>query len=428
MRSLVARLRLGAAGLDAGTRRARLGAIMACLIVVVAYLSAFIYLGLTVPAGSSRDTDLYFDYGKRLLAGQTPYRDFVLEYPPLAAVLFAIPARFARDIVGFRQLFALQMLVVSLSAAVITAGALRRFALPGPHLAVLLIPPLWLVAAGRSIVFERFDLAPGVLTLLALVLFANRSDRLAWLVLGLGVALKLWPVIVAPLFTIVALQRRTPRQLLTDGGFFVVASIAPAAIVTRGDLSSMTTFFNYHLTRGLEIEALASSLLLPWQMFTGGALRWIPSHGSIEIAGSLARRLASLSLPLTGLALLATYTVAWRSHKETRDPAREFDWLVRFAMAVTLAFMLAGKVLSPQFLLWLVPTAALVRDRRAIVWTLITATLLLSQWLFPEHWKELLSFAPREVGLLLLRNLLLIALFAVLITSRFAVSRNPPRA
>ena len=73
-----------------------------------------------------------------------------------------------------------------------------------------------------------------------------------------------------------------------------------------------------------------------------------------------------------------------------------------------------GKVLSPQYLIWLVPLVALVGGRRGIAAVaLLAAALLATQAWFPErYWEYVYEFDRAWV--VLTRNLLLVALLAVL--------------
>src|SRR5262249_11909159 len=95
-----------------------------------------------------------------------------------------------------------------------------------------------------------------------------------------------------------------------------------------------------------------------------------------------------------------------------RDRSREE--LVRYAAAAVVAFIALGKVLSPQFLIWLIPLIPLVR--RWSVAVLYAAALVLTQAWFPKHyWSYALSFSEPVTWLVLLRDAVLIALLVALL-------------
>jgi hypothetical protein len=89
---------------------------------------------------------------------------------------------------------------------------------------------------------------------------------------------------------------------------------------------------------------------------------------------------------------------------------------VRASAAAVVAFVALGKVLSPQFLIWLVPLVPLVRGRRGVAAAaLLALAMVLTQLWFPyRYWDLALHFAPRESWLVLARDLVLVALAVVL--------------
>jgi hypothetical protein len=86
------------------------------------------------------------------------------------------------------------------------------------------------------------------------------------------------------------------------------------------------------------------------------------------------------------------------------------------AVTVLLAF---GKVLSPQYLIWLLPLVVVVepRVRRLAVGLLVAACALTQSW-YPRRAYELaVHFHQPESWLLLARDLVLVALALVLMVS-----------
>ena len=78
------------------------------------------------------------------------------------------------------------------------------------------------------------------------------------------------------------------------------------------------------------------------------------------------------------------------------------------------AFVALGKVLSPQFLIWLIPLVPLVRGRRGLAATcLLTAALILTQVWFPQRYFDY-ALDGRLAGVVVLRDLVLVALLGVL--------------
>jgi hypothetical protein len=102
---------------------------------------------------------------------------------------------------------------------------------------------------------------------------------------------------------------------------------------------------------------------------------------------------------------------------------------VHSSAAAVCAFVAFGKVLSPQFLIWLIPVVPLVRGRRGL-WAsaLLLAALLLTQIWFPFRYFRLsLDFEAGLSWVLLARDLALVAL-AVLLAWPSHIRRRPPVA
>jgi hypothetical protein len=89
-----------------------------------------------------------------------------------------------------------------------------------------------------------------------------------------------------------------------------------------------------------------------------------------------------------------------------------------FAASVT-GFLAFTKVLSPQYLVWLIPLAAF---GSVAAWALLLTALALAQsWYF--HYHDLWAVGP-QVWTLLARNLVLVAL-SILLTAELAGRRAP---
>ena len=101
--------------------------------------------------------------------------------------------------------------------------------------------------------------------------------------------------------------------------------------------------------------------------------------------------------------------------------------LLLASAAALVAFVALGKVLSPQFLIWLIPVIPLVVGRRGLAAaTLLAAALVLTQLWFPyRYWDLALQFEALESWLVLVRDLVLVALFVWLAWA--LLDREPER-
>ena len=149
--------------------------------------------------------------------------------------------------------------------------------------------------------------------------------------------------------------------------------------------------------RPLQIESLGSGILLAAHQLFGLDLTMESSHGSQNLDGGTASALAGFSTLLQVAAVIAVWV--WYA----RGPA-DRDRLLRACAAAVCAFIVFGKVLSPQFLLWLIPLVPLVRGRRGLAATGVLAlALVLTQLWFPyRYWELALEFDSLASWLVLL--------------------------
>jgi hypothetical protein len=362
------------------------------------------------------DTPVYERYGNAVVhGGRVPYRDFGVEYPPAALPLFAAPALLADpgDSARYSLWFELLMLGCGAAASTLTGFLLARQGVSAVRLALgTLLAGLAPLALG-PVVLSRFDLWPAALTIGALAALALDRRRLAFVVLGTAIAAKVYPAVVLPLAFAYVWRRRGPREALVCAGFglgIVAAWLVPfAAAAPEGIWSSLSG----QARRPLQIESLGGSILLAAHQLWGQGISSISSYGSDNLTGPLPDALATMQAVLVGAVLVAIWTAF------VRGPATR-DRLLRYSAAAICAFVALGKVLSPQYLIWLIPLIPLVRGRRGLAAAgLFLATLVLTQLWFPSRYIELVyGLDPRASWLVFARDVLLVGLLATLVWPR----------
>jgi hypothetical protein len=343
------------------------------------------------------DTPIYERYGEAMVDGQVPYRDFPVEYPPAALPIFLLPALGDGDYrSGFEGLMA--GLGVAIVLLVVAAGS--------PKAALFVaVSPLLL----GSVVLTRFDFWPAMLTAAALALLLAGRFRFALGVLGLAATAKIYPAVLAPIALAHVWRTRGRREALVCGGLLagvIAVIVLPFAVVSPGGVWDSVWV---QAGRPLQIESLGAGLLLAAHHAFGLDLTMESSHGSQNLAGGAADTLAALSMVLQIVAVVAVWI--WYA----RGPAGG-ERLVRACAAAVCAFVAFGKVLSPQFLIWLIPLIPLVRGRRGLLASgILASALVLTQLWFPyRYWELALEFDAAASWLVVVRDLALVGLLAVL--------------
>lgn len=380
-------------------------ATLAVALVVLTWV--LLHLGW-YPHGQIVDYGVYQDYGDRIAhAHLVPYRDFALEYPPGALPVFVVPAWLER--LDYRDVFQGLMLLCDAAAVLaVLAVAGRRAA------ALAAVAPLFL----GSVVLSRFDFWPAALSAWALVTLVRGRRTTSAVLLGTAFAAKLWPAALAPLVLVWLWRRHGRRCALTWSAAALATAAAwfvPFTVVAPGGVGHS---FHQQLARPLQLESLGASVLVAAHHVFGTSVHVVGSFGSQNLAGPGTGAAAAATSAAGALALVAVW-VAF-----ARGDATAERLLVSAAAAVA-ALIAFGKVFSPQFLIWLIPLVFAVRA--VSVHAVLLTALVLTQVYFPRrYWDLARGLAPTESWLVLARNVVVVALFAMLTRELFRARAPRP--
>ncbi len=358
------------------------------------------------------DTPVYQRYGDAMARGQVPYRDFGLEYPPGALPVFVLPALGHHQVTqfaSFRRSFEWLMWACGVLALVAMAFALHALGATVRRTAAALCFAALAPLALGSVVLSRFDLWPAAIVAGALAAIVSGRLRLGHALLGLAIAAKVYPAVLVPLALVHVWRRRGRREALVCLGFLLAAIavvVVPFLAIAPGGVWASVV---RQTTRPLQIESLGAAILIALHHAAGLAVTMRSGHGSQNLDGTGPNVIGSLQTVLQIAALLAI----WALYARGRGGREE---LVRYSAAAVVAFVALGKVLSPQFLIWLVPLVPLVRGRRGLAASgLLLVAMVLTQLWFPyRYWDYALQFDATASWLVLVRDLVMLALLFTL--------------
>jgi Glycosyltransferase family 87 len=369
--------------------------------------------------GEIVDIPVYERYGTAIENGAVPYRDIRPEYPPGALPAFVLPALLSDDEEQYRNLFEWLMAACGAALVILTAVALRGLrATRRRTVAVLAVTAAFPLLLG-SVVLTRFDLWPAALTVGALAALVAGRERLGLGVLGAAVAAKLYPLVLLPLALLFVARRQGARAAAASFGVFALVlavALGPFLLVAPG---GVVESFERQAERPLQIESLGAAFLLAADRLGEYEASIMTSSGSQNLAGSLPDALASVQTVLQALAVATVWILFARSR---RGPVE----LLTASAAAVAALVAFGKVLSPQFLIWLVPLVPLVLERAGAAAALFGAAAITTLIWFPYRYWEVAA-VERPVWFVLVRDVLLVALFAALLramTGRRAAARS----
>jgi len=353
------------------------------------------------------DLPVYWGYAERIAAGERPFTDsFRVEYPPLAVALFRIPGHTGDE--GLYGIwFNILMGAITAATGAITAlVACRLWPRGGRAYVASVLFPVGVALIG-TIVINRYDVAVALLIAIFILCLAGRWYTAAGFVIGMGFALKLTPLALLPLVLLLA---GPPRRWGWPLVAFGAAAIAPFLPYVLTSWSGIWHVFRYHLERPLQIESVLGTPQLLGQLLGADRASWAWSHGSHSLVAPGVGFAANVSGGLTLLAVAAVYLVAWLRRERLRAAPADQALVV---LALLLALMTFGKVLSPQYFIWILPAWALVAARDRWIAVLGGLTLALTQAEFPARYWYLLDMEPVTLAIVITRNTLLLATFAL---------------
>jgi hypothetical protein len=265
-----------------------------------------------------------------------------LEYPAPALLVFLVPLLLP---VAYPWAFA----CVAGVGLVLLATSYQGADVPGwdGRAAGRLI--IYLSLGSVMVVAGRYDVFAALATLWAVR--AARRDRwsVAWTWASIGVALKLFPAALWPVLVIAEWRRigRVPwRRVWWVGASIVVVAVIPALLDHHAALNAL----HYYLHRPAEIGSIPAGLSL---LLDFHATTWVSSFHSANVTNAWAGTIGVV----VELAAVAGCLWTWWAQARGRLS-------VQAACLATLTFVVLGsKVLSVQYLIWLMPLWALYELR-----------------------------------------------------------------
>jgi 4-amino-4-deoxy-L-arabinose transferase-like glycosyltransferase len=376
-------------------------------IVLFALTRAYILFAFQPQAS---DLSVYF--GNAVLVadlGKTPYsRDLLIEFPPLAWWTMAAaremsgvgvsesssPDQVTTARLAYARAFRRLMAVADGLAFGFFIAIVRRWRpeIVGPSALVYAIASAMLA----HVLYDRLDAGLLLLILAALYCWTRSTDsttpgnwrRMAYFVLGLGVAFKVIPVLLLPFFLVAELRRADRLQAIGVAAISVVAGLAlPFGIQFLISGAGVFDLVSFHSGRGVQLESFLATIMASARA-VGYPVQLELWEGGVNLTGSLAPvLLAASNIILAG----ALAVLAYWSFREA-DGADRRVVLCAGCLAIAGSVILS-KVFSPQYLIWAVPLLLLASNelcRSARSWWTIAAALMLvaalTAWLFPHNY------------------------------------------
>jgi hypothetical protein len=327
----------------------------------------------------------------------TPYADFAVEYPPVTlAAIDALDGSTVRQAVP-RVMWS-QLILDILIAAIVAWGWGRR--------AALLYLLLGLAFVWYPFLYLRLDLVSVALAVGGLALVRRGRVVGGGALLAVACFAKIWPLALAPVLVV----RRSARSF---AAFAAVAATSLAAWVGWAGFAGPIQVLTFRGARGWQIESVVGNLLHTFSYHRArmerGALR-------VGVVPGWAR----VGLPLLGLLLVAAVWTLVARVRES-DP-RVSDGLA--PIAAIAALLVFATILSPQYISWLLPFAAIAAagGERAVAWLTGVAAFLSTVGI--KLMTALGTGGLLPLGVVFARNVVLVVLLATAIWRLIRLSRE----
>jgi len=397
-----------------------------CLILfsVIICIAASVVMLIELQGEVIRD---YFYYGDAIINGilpYEPYNDMNWEYPPLAYLFLAIPRLFASDPRGYQIAF----IVMTTIFTIIGLYIVRQFSLKYEKNAKIAMSLYTLtVLMLVQFFFDRFDIIVAVFTLAAVYLYLEKKYTWAFLLLVIGLFIKLYPGIMFPVFLIPFLADRDMRAVLKHAGTFILACIVLIIPFMIWSPDTFLTFVSYHSDRGIQMESIAASLILFLEMLGLTSVQTVNEYWSYGLSGGAADLMAPVMMPLMILAICG-FCVAYYMYCRNADADERRTSPAWASFMMVMLFVIFNKVFSAQYVVWimalLIPMMMFVDDQNVAkrMHLLFTAVIITTLY-FGLMYSGLCYHEPFAVLMLLLRNVLVVAMFVVAV-SHMGVMKN----
>ncbi|MGW1492909.1 glycosyltransferase 87 family protein [Streptomyces sp. NPDC002402] len=357
-------------------------ALMLCVLKVVAFPG---------PDVTTDVSGIYQGWYEVLKTGIFPMDDVTWQYPPAAALAILSPA--VLPFLGYATaFFVLALLCDALVLSLLLyAGARRGKSQHGS----------WVWVAGVALLgptaYARYDLMVTAVAVVALLAGARHPRSLGALA-AFGALLKVWPLLVLA---------GTPRGRATSRSWATAAGAAAALMLLFvSAMPGALAFLTFQRERGTEIESLGA-LAFHVARHHGWDGQVLLNYGSVEFIGPHVSLVSALALALTAVAF--AWLLLWRLRAKKFAPSTPSD----AAFTAVLLFTTTSRVISPQYLIWLVGLAAVAlvfrRSRMGLPAWLVLAAAGVTLLEFPVWFAHVVASDPLGVALLAVRNGLLVA-------------------
>jgi hypothetical protein len=431
--------------------------------------------------------ELYWRFYSYISAGQQPFVNFFIEYPPISAYFIALPAIISKSFSQLEYLTSFALITSGLALSVpfiltktaekiwhknsiekielkhlqITQSTNTDTAslddynerethnIPNENIGIenysnypleeainfwnskyllLLIPSFTLITT-------RYDIFPAWLSLVGICIWIVSLRKPSWFwpavsytLLAIATFVKIYPILIILVLALLDLWRRKWFNLIILVITILLTAMPTAYFVLNGQ-DRFQGFVNYQTaSRDLQIESIYASVAFGLEKLNiVETSKVIVQNGAMELTNDYAKLVAKVNLYILAIIFILSFLIVliklkpWgkiNSLKEIKfsipSQARLINLSVLGSLFAVSTFMLWNKVMSPQYLIWilvLLPLLSIINiDKITMIkvstnWFII---LFLTFLIYPANYSGITNREIASVIILLTRNIFLI--------------------
>jgi hypothetical protein len=289
---------------------------------------------------------------------------------------------------------------------------------------------LFLLASGPVLLF-RFEVIVGFFVVLAWFMAKQQKISLAGFFLGLGTAIKIYPVILLPILILETLKKQQKDFLALICGF-VLGVLLPVGtyVLFGGSFGEVLASYQFHGFKPIGMDSLWSSILLIYHFFAGLSIKLVSGYGIYGVASMP----VLFSIKILNYAWILPFAlvfvfIVWRFRKVSyTNPI--------IPLVLILTYLVFAKVLNTQYLWWAmsflpwVLVSYPIGRERFFVGLFAIIILALSHIIYPVYFFDLVHWFQNQgpisfvVFILILRNIFLLIFLGIILRRIFVLSET----
>ena len=233
---------------------------------------------------------------------------------------------------------------------------------------------------------------------------------------------KLYPVLIFAIIIAIIFIKHDWRRLFRCVLIFAAVCLLTELPFLINDASTAFAYMDYHSDRGLQIQAMITSVFLLYNLIVPGSITVANSYYSDNIVNPVADAIASYMNLLIVIAIVSFGVWILLRMRNIRDSDEKMKMCFTLIPIIVMIFIVFSKVYSAQYIIWVVtllPLVYLPLLTDSETWKLTMVYLGWGVFQFIEEtytYGMLCDLNPVAVLVTILKNAFLVILLAHLIS------------